>query len=178
MRPNEARALQWNNIDWHRNQIKISKGRARGTELSATGKTTKYIESTPKTKSSIRVIPMHPEARKALEELQKRPINNMNGYVFLTKDGQPLDMAIDYIWTKALKRAGLRHRPSYQLRHTWASMALEAGESPAWVASMLGHETMATTFKYYARFIPNQLNGTLIGQLRTDGVTQKLTHLS
>ena len=45
---------------------------------------------------------MHAEARKALEELQHRAINNLSGYVFLTKKGQPLDMAIDDIWGRRL----------------------------------------------------------------------------
>lgn len=176
IRPNEARALRWNNIDWKRGEIKICRGRARGTEITEAGIKTKYVEGTPKTTSSIRVIQMHPEVRRALEELQQRGVNNLNGYVFLTKKGQPFDIAIDDIWAAALKKAGIRHRTSYQLRHQWASMALEAGESPAWVARMLGHDTMATTFKYYGRWIPNQQNGKLIGQLGTDALTQKLTH--
>jgi hypothetical protein len=54
-------------------------------------------------------------------------------------------------------------------------MAIAAGEDPAWVGKMLGHTNMATTFKYYARFIPNQQNGTLIGQVRKGALTQKLT---
>jgi len=66
----------------------------------------------------------------------------MAGYIFTSAKGQALNQQLNVVWGRALKRAGVRHRPSYQLRHTWASMALEAGESPAWVASMLGHTTM------------------------------------
>jgi len=43
----------------------------------------------------------------------------------------------------------------YQTRHTFASNALAAGESPTWVARMLGHATPEMLFKVYARFIPN-----------------------
>lgn len=44
MRPNELKALRWSDIDWHRNEIKISKGRVKG------------VESTAKTRSSKRII--------------------------------------------------------------------------------------------------------------------------
>ena len=51
----------------------------------------------------------------------------------------------------ALKRAGVRHRPCYQLRHTWTSMALESGESPGWVATMLRHSDLSTLFRHYVQ---------------------------
>lgn len=58
-----------------------------------------------------------------------------------------------HVWRTALKKAGLRHRPSYQLRHTFASLCLESGVTPGWLANVLGHSTLQTTFKHYARFI-------------------------
>ncbi|PZM77760.1 MAG: hypothetical protein DKT66_26130 [Candidatus Melainabacteria bacterium] len=70
-----------------------------------------------------------------------------------TKSGQPIDKHLDHVWRSALRKAGLRHRPSYQLRHTFASLCLENGVTPGWLANVLGHSTLQTTFKHYARFI-------------------------
>ena len=53
-------------------------------------------------------------------------------------------------------RAQLRRRTVYQTRHSFASNALAAGESPSWVAAQLGHATAEMLFKVYARFIPNR----------------------
>jgi integrase len=62
----------------------------------------------------------------------------------------------DKIWYKTLERAQLRRRTVYQTRHSFASNALAAGESPSWVAAQLGHATAEMLFKVYARFIPNR----------------------
>ena len=150
MRPNEAKALRWSDIDWNRDEISISRGRVKG------------VESTVKTRSSKRIIAMHPRVRQALEWQQQHGLKNINGYIFTSKKGQPINQHLDVLWSKALKRAGIRHRPCYQLRHTWASMALESGESPGWVAKMLGHSDLSTLFRHYARFIPSDKNGKLL----------------
>ena len=62
----------------------------------------------------------------------------------------------DKVWYKTLERAQLRRRTVYQTRHSFASNALAAGESPSWVAAQLGHATAEMLFKVYARFIPNR----------------------
>ena len=82
----------------------------------------------------------------------------MEGYVFLTKTGQPYSKHVDREWRTALRRAGVRHRPAYQLRHTFASLCLANGLQPTWVAMMLGHSTPQITFKHYARFIDDASN--------------------
>lgn len=91
--------------------------------------------------------------REALERTKQSGTANLDGYVFTTKSGQPIDKHLDHVWRTALKKAGLRHRPSYQLRHTFASLCLETGVTPGWLANVLGHSTLQTTFKHYARFI-------------------------
>jgi hypothetical protein len=56
-----------------------------------------------------------------------------------------------------LTKAGLSRRTMYQTRHTFASNALAAGESPSWVAAMLGHANPEMLlFRVYARYIPNR----------------------
>lgn len=91
--------------------------------------------------------------RGALEQVKQQGTANLDGHVFTTKSGQPIDKHLDHIWRTALRRAGLRHRPSYQLRHTFASLCLQNGVAPGWLAQVLGHSTLQTTFKHYARFI-------------------------
>jgi integrase len=49
----------------------------------------------------------------------------------------------------------LRYRPPYQMRHTFATLAISAGENINWVARMLGHKSPVVTLEKYNRFVPN-----------------------
>ena len=54
-----------------------------------------------------------------------------------------------------MKKSGIPYRRMYETRHTFASWALAAGESPEWVARTLGHVNTSMVFKTYGRYIPN-----------------------
>ena len=43
----------------------------------------------------------------------------------------------------------------YETRHTFASWALAAGETPEWVARTPGHGDTSMVYKTYGRYIPN-----------------------
>jgi integrase len=134
-RPNEILALWWNDLDWNRKEISITKGLVRG------------FEGLPKMPSSERVLPMLPTVEAILTELERGALVSIDGtsaYIFLDKKGLPIRKHLDRIWARALKAAGLRHRPSYQLRHTFVSQCLLKGLSPGYVAKLLGHTTLET----------------------------------
>lgn len=42
-------------------------------------------------------------------------------------------------WTPALKALGIRYRPPNNSRHTFATMLLMAGATPAYAAKQMGH---------------------------------------
>jgi integrase len=53
-----------------------------------------------------------------------------------------------------LKRVGLRYRKPHTLRHTFASMLIQAGESLAYVKEQLGHSSITITVDTYGHLIP------------------------
>jgi integrase len=59
------------------------------------------------------------------------------------------------VWEPLLRRVGIRYRPPYQMRHTFATLAISAGENVNWVARMLGHKSPVVTLEKYNRFVPN-----------------------
>lgn len=59
------------------------------------------------------------------------------------------------VWEPMLKRLGIRYRPPYQMRHTFATLAISMGENINWVARMLGHKSPVITLERYNRFVPN-----------------------
>ncbi len=79
-------------------------------------------------------------------------------WIFPNADGGRLnlDNLRHRIWYPTLRRAGLRPRDLYQCRYTFASLMLQAGEDPAWVARMLGHTTTKMLYERYHRFIQHR----------------------
>ncbi|MFX7776418.1 tyrosine-type recombinase/integrase, partial [Acinetobacter baumannii] len=59
------------------------------------------------------------------------------------------------MWARALKAAGIRHRPSYQLRHTFATQCIIKGLPLPYVAKVLGHSTIDTLIRHYAGWVDN-----------------------
>ena len=53
--------------------------------------------------------------------------------------------------------AGIRGFTLYDLRHTYGSLLLMRGARPQYVQQQLGHETLSTTLRYYAHWIPREV---------------------
>ena len=53
-----------------------------------------------------------------------------------------------------LKASGLRRIRFHDLRHTFASLLLQQGESPGYVKEQMGHSSIAITVDLYGHLIP------------------------
>lgn len=62
-------------------------------------------------------------------------------------DGGPTKASVPANGQRALRKAGVRYRYPYQMRHTFASQALSAGENAMWVARQMGHRDWTITAK-------------------------------
>lgn len=156
IRPNEAAALKWGDVDGQRGSFRVRAGAYR------------FIEGTPKTESSVRDVDMLPPVAEALKQQKAQQAARRlklgqgapevgQDYVFTGPDGGRFNInLVREVWYKVVKAAKLRRRVMYQTRHSFASNALAAGENPAWVAAMLGHKGAEVLFAVYARFIPNR----------------------
>ena len=61
---------------------------------------------------------------------------------------------------RVLKAAGLPlHFSPHCLRHTYASLLLQQGESPAYVQRQLGHASIQLTVDTYGKWLPNENKG-------------------
>jgi integrase len=60
----------------------------------------------------------------------------------------------DRIFYGLLKKAGLRQVRFHDLRHTFASLLLQQGESPVYVKEQLGHSSIQITVDCYGHLIP------------------------
>jgi integrase len=60
-------------------------------------------------------------------------------------------------WTPTLKRLGIRYRRPYNMRHTYATMMLMAGMTPAFCARQLGH-SVEMFLRTYSKWLDGQRN--------------------
>lgn len=147
LRPGEQMALQWPSIDWHARPARIG---------VVSGITRRGGETAPKTDSSYRDVEMLPNVEAALR-VQRAASELKTQYVFPNARGGALDVTNlrERVWKPTLRRAGLRARTMYQTRHTFATLMLAVGESPAWIAAQMGHTSAEMIFKHYTKYVPN-----------------------
>jgi integrase len=77
-------------------------------------------------------------------------------WVFSTDTATPFDHArVGKVFKRVLKVAGLPvHHGPHSLRHTFASLLLQQGESPAYVQRQLGHASIKLTVDTNGRWLP------------------------
>jgi integrase len=58
------------------------------------------------------------------------------------------------VFYRCLEKAGLRRVRIHDLRHTYASMLLQQGESLAYIRDQLGHHSIQVTVDIYGHLVP------------------------
>lgn len=100
----------------------------------------------PKTRAGTRLIPLIPEIREVLAGIRTP---NPHGLVFVEPDGRPLAPDKDQKqWKQLLNDAGVPHAPQHSIRHSTATLLMEAKVDTHIVTSVIGHTDIATTRGY------------------------------
>lgn len=161
MRKGEILGLQWENVDFEKKMLYVKKNLCRVKNKDSTDKRkTKLVLMEPKTKKSVRAIPLTEEAihilkihrkRQNEEKMRFRDIYRDQGIVFAKPDGgfeDPREILRSF--HKILEEAGVRKCRFHDLRHTFASILLNEGESMKVIQELLGHSTITTTMDIYS----------------------------
>jgi integrase len=135
MRTQEALRLEWRNVDWGRNELRIP------GERTKTGRG--------------RTVPMHPQVRETLEAIWLQLGRPQDGPVFLSARGEPYQDTrgkggnpIKRAHATACKRAGISGFRVHDWRHSWAANMVMAGVDLPTLMRLGGWRTMAMVARY------------------------------
>jgi integrase len=152
MRRGELLALRWGDVDLERGTITVRAGSLQNVDGQTRRGTTKNdrIRRISPPASVVAVLKDH-KKRMTAERLQVA-----TGYVFTSDAGTPVDGRNMYRWYKAaLRRAGLPDIRFHDLRHSVATILLEAGVHPRVVMEILGHSQISITMDTYSHVMPH-----------------------
>jgi integrase len=152
VRPGEAFALRWPDVDLVGRQVHITRAIARGKRIKDTKTNTdRYVDLTPRLAKALDVYQTEIE-KKALETGREAP-----DVVFPSDAGTPFDdINVGKKFKALLVRAGLPKQFSlYTLRHTFASHLFALNAPITYVANQMGHSKPTTTLQFYAHFLPS-----------------------
>lgn len=143
MRIGELLGLQWKDLNFQTGELKI-----RRQATTADGK---QVISVPKTKSSIRSIMLPPGLTNALKERSKTVKSIWMFPSTQKEEDVPMTTgATRRAMQRTLERADCKKVRFHDLRHTFATTALEHGMDVKTLSSSIGHISAATTLDIYS----------------------------
>jgi len=170
LRLGEILALAWEDIDLKRNIIEVRRSFSGG------------LFSTPKNRR-IRFVDMSEQLKEVLLEHRKSLQHRFRGklpacrvgtgeksrevihLVFPNSTDKPMDGANfkHRVFYKIMQNAEIPHFRFHDIRHTFASLLLQQGESLHYVKEQMGHASIQTTVDIYGHIVPganrNAVNG-------------------
>lgn len=156
MREGEIVGLKWIHLNFEKREIYVKNNTTRAATFNEDGEKTGYKtkDGTPKTESSIDIIPMSDFIYNLLQSLPRD-----SEYVF-TANGHQIDKKdLEKVWRKTIqalikelseKGIQFEYRKFHDLRHTFAVLLLLKGTDLYAIMKLLRHKKLASTEIYLA----------------------------
>ena len=147
LRIGEVCALTWDDIDAEQGVIYVNKTIQRIYLVGEIEKRTEVIIDTPKSKNSIREIPMTRDLLRIVKPLKK--VVNGSFYV-LTNSSVPTEpRTYRNYYKRLMKQLDIPALKFHGLRHSFATRCIESNCDYKTVSVLLGHSNISTTLNLY-----------------------------
>ena len=141
LRRGELLGLKWEDIDFEHGNLRVKRQVARIDG--------EVVEAPLKTKNAYRTLPLADDTIQVLNQQRKKV--SSSPWVFPSPTGGPISPdSVLHMLHRVLKRAGLPKIRFHDLRHTFATLALQNGVDIKTVSGMLGHFSAGFTLDTYA----------------------------
>lgn len=166
MRQGELLGLDWGDVDFAGRFLTVRRNLVRG------------LLTTPKNHQR-RQVDMSAQLAFELEDLRRRERarwlkegKSLPDPVFASEAGTRLDEAnVRHLFRRILTKAGMRLIRFHDLRHTYASLLIQQGESLAYVKEQMGHKSIQITVDTYGHLVPGG-NRAAVDRLDDEPVAQ------
>lgn len=144
LRIGEVCGLKWEDVDFSKRELAVNRTVLR----IQSSMRTQVVVQTPKTESSVRVIPLTAEMLLMLARLKNT--KHSDAYMLTGSRTKPLEpRALQYRFRVFLKKHGMKQHHFHTLRHTFATRSIERGFDPKTLSEILGHSNVRTTLQLY-----------------------------
>ena len=141
LRRGELLGLKWEDIDFEHGNLRVKRQVARING--------EVVEAPLKTKNAYRTLPLAEDTIQVLK--QQRNKTGSSPWVFPSPTSGPISPdSVLHMLHRVLKRAGLPKVRFHDLRHTFATLAIQNGVDIKTVSGMLGHFSAGFTLDTYA----------------------------
>src|SRR5712692_8370040 len=182
LRLGEAVALQWGDLDLTGRFVEVRRTMVyRTLTLPKSGKA-RRVDLSRQLTDTLKALLL--ERKK---ETLKKGWGEVPPWVFTTETGNLLDPDNfrGRVWYKLLAKAGLRHIRIHDLRHTFASLLIQNGESLAYVKEQMGHHSIKITVDTYGHLVlggnrqaVDKLDGLENATIRNPDATESMNTVS
>ncbi len=143
LRRGEVLGLRWRDVDLERATLSVAKSK------TASGKRAVALDT--ETVAALKRW----RAQQNAERLQMGADWVDTGLTFTREDGDRVrESYVSHKFGRLVRQLGLPPIRLHDLRHGWATMALQSGIHPKVVQERLGHSTIAQTLDTYSHVIP------------------------
>ena len=146
LRVGEVCGLKWEDIDFSNKSLIIKRTIQRIKNPNSIIKNkTLLIESTPKSETSNRIIPIPDFLINLLLQFK-----NDNNYFLLSNSNKLYDSRyLESFYTRVLKKCHIKNNKFHTLRHTFATRSIESKMDIKTLSEILGHSSVEVTLKLY-----------------------------
>lgn len=146
LRLGEVCALQWQDISMEHGVLSVRKTVQRIRSTDGGGSKTKIIIDVPKSKSSLRQIPL-PDF---LVDRMRCFLENENSFILSGSENQPLELrTLQNHFKQYISLSSIGQVNFHTLRHTFATRCIEAGVDIKSLSEILGHSNVNITLNRY-----------------------------